>query len=578
MAPKLQQLRPAGCVLLALALPALLVALIRPTEIDPAEIERSLGARMGAAVEVDAAERHLLPWPALELHHAETSVPGPWSWPLGARVRRMVYRGRFLGWDPAPEGGGDVFLEGIELHCGPLDLVGGRVEVEKHGRRMHVKGRALGRWGGSLELRATLGGEAGPRAAEIQLYLAQLELALLRPLLGERASRRGALELSGLVTLTGSPDADQRLAVDLTARAPRAEGMGHWLQTHIDGALQLREGRFESGERLHARAEVRSLGAGGDRRTIHGPVELWVELIGDWDSGELRLEADLTQLRVRAGRWFDKPAGAAGRLRYHGRWMDGGMRSGRGDLELGDLTVRLERSGSGGVAGWRLHAPRLPLESLREYVPTLRGIAPGSATSLALEATWDAEAGLNGRLVLRDLRVPTGAWPVELPFARIDIGPDVLRAEIPELRLAGQRLDLVGSLEWIPTAGRLRLATRVHADEIDLDPLAELVRAPGGRDGSKEGRTGAAWTAPVRDLLRRVRADPRTLTRLQIEPAIVEVGHLHGLGLDFSDTRFRLRLEDQRLELERSSLVSREGARHFVLDLNGWLPRLTASD
>jgi hypothetical protein len=78
-------------------------------------------------------------------------------------------------------------------------------------------------------------------------------------------------------------------------------------------------------------------------------------------------------------------------------------------------------------------------------------------------------------------------------------------------------------------------------------------------------------------IVQALRAHPRMLARLQIEPAILEVGHLTGFGLDTADARFRVELSDRFLRLEQSDRSSLDRPRRYALDLSAWVPKLTES-
>ncbi|MCZ6571480.1 MAG: hypothetical protein O7B23_15120, partial [Deltaproteobacteria bacterium] len=156
---------------------------------------------------------------------------------------------------------------------------------------------------------------------------------------------------------------------------------------------------------------------------------------------------------------------------------------------------------------------------------------------------------------------------------RIDLTPDAAHFQAPRLLLAGQSMSVDGALEWLPATGRTHVSLILGADDLDLEPIMDLTAplwARGGDDSIPDTSEDIAVA-----VVQALRAHPRLLARLQINPAILEVGHITGFGLDARHARYRLELVDQVLRLEEGKRSSQIPEHRYVLDLKSWLPIIT---
>ena len=125
------------------------------------------------------------------------------------------------------------------------------------------------------------------------------------------------------------------------------------------------------------------------------------------------------------------------------------------------------------------------------------------------------------------------------------------------------------------------MALSAEAHSLDLEILAELgaalLAAEGvaGEPSDLGRRRPTDWDEISVQVVRRVRKDADILSRLRIDPAVLEVGELRGFGLDATDAVFRVELADLRLRLERGGRATPGWGRRYALDLQAWVPKLT---
>ena len=286
------------------------------------------------------------------------------------------------------------------------------------------------------------------------------------------------------------------------------------------------------------------------------------------------VDADLDKLRLRIANVLEKPADAPGAARYEVYWAPNGNHSSLGLLELGGMSVRLDRMSSKASAGWRLRSLSLPLAELRQYVPALHVMPDPARGELAIDILWRPERGIEGEVVLRDVQLAVDAHSIEIPFASVSLTPDGARFRAPQVVLADQSMSVDGSVEWVPSSGRTHLRVTVRADHLDLESLMEVTAPLWARSEAAAPRSG---TDMGTELVLALRSRPRLLARLQIDPAILEVGRLTGFGLDAADARYRLELSDKVLRLEQGNRSSRAPQHRYALDLRSWVPKLTES-
>jgi hypothetical protein len=175
--------------------------------------------------------------------------------------------------------------------------------------------------------------------------------------------------------------------------------------------------------------------------------------------------------------------------------------------------------------------------------------------------------------VLRDVRLESEAGPVRVPTARVRFSPGRARLAGATLAVEDQRIALTGEASWPPSPAPLRLAFRVEAPELDLNALvprlSPWLHALAG-DGD---RAGSGWEELVVRLAESLRAHPRWLDRLEVDPARIRVGRLHAADLTLDDLDLQLLLRDGRVRVEQRD-ASLPAARIYALDLEAWMPRL----
>jgi hypothetical protein len=559
-------------VLIAVALAVGLLVVVPPARLQSNSLESVLSTRFGFPVQAGSAQWLFDPWPGIELRQAVALPRGPGDWPIGLTARRVVFRGLSPLAEFGPGGTEEVSLAGVALRYGPLRLREARIQLLKRTDTLRIRGRALGTRGGSMEVRGELG-TGRPASEPLRVYLAALGIPLVDLLGIGPGPEWGNALFTGVMTVVGSPELGQKIQLNLEADAPREDGGGNWLESTIQGGWRLREGRFVSGEKVRIHGRVRDLGLGHELRVVHGGINLALELAGDVESGGVVVDADFEELHWRAGDWFEKNTDSPASLHYEFRWTPDGQQSGLGVFRLGSLRLRMNRLGPEGQ-GWEMRSTTIPLEELREYVPALRDLPVAIEGKMAVEARWSPEEGIAGKAVLQDARVTGGSEPLEIPLARLDLWPDALHMEAPELLIADQSVGVTGLLEWIPSPGRSRIGVAIQADHLDLEPLLAAASSLWNIGGTVEDGSAVSWSDAAEACVRRLRMDPQLLKRLQIGPATLEVDHLAGLGIDMNNARFRLKLFDQLLELEQS----RPGnARRYAVDLQRWFPKLTES-
>lgn len=555
-------------ILLALAV------VVPPARLHSLDLETSLAEHLGFPVHIESAHWRWDPGPTVELRDA-VAYPGVFhALPVAIRARKVFLRGipSLLGNESGAYG--EIELVGLDLSLGPLGLREAMVKLKSRASGLHVQGRAYGAHGGSVEISGSLGA-ADPTLNPLRVYLAQLDLPLLELLPPLAGLDQGPVRFSGVITVAGDLEQRQVFDFDLDGVGLRRESGGDWLQTKIRGRLVRQDGRFLSGEALQIRSEVRELDASRGLRAMHGGVDLELALTGDAESGRLVLDANLEELRLRLANLLEKPADSPGSAHYEAYWGPKGRRGSLGTLELGGLRLRLDRTISGSSSTWRLRSQSLPLAELRAYVPALHVLPESVQGQLTLDLVWRPERGLAGEVTLHDIKLELGSRSIKIPSGRIDLTPDAAHFQAPQLVLAGQSMSVDGTLEWLPATGRTHISVILGADDLDLEPIMDLTAPLWARGGHASTPDTSADIAVA--VVQALRARPRLLARLQINPAILEVGHITGFGLDATHVRYRLELVDRVLRLEEGGRSSRIPEHRYALDLQSWLPKLTSN-
>ncbi len=561
-------------VLFCAALLLVLAIVVPPARLHSLDLEASLAQHLGYPVHIAGVHWRWDPWPTVELRDVVAYPGGLDAMPIAIRARKVLLRGipSLLGEEP--ESYGKIEFSGLDLSLGPLGLRDAVLTLEDLPTGLHVQGRARGARGGSVEISGALGGP-DPALDPLRVYMAQLDLPILELLPAPPEFGQGPMRFSGVVTVAGDLEQRQVFNFDLDGVATRREGGGDWLQTTVRGRLARRDGRFQSGEALRIRSEVRELDASRELRAMHGVIDLELALTGDAESGRLVLDANLEALRLRLANALEKPADSPGSARYEAYWAPNGRRSSVGTLELGGLKLRLDRMTSESGSAWRLQSRSLPLAELRRYVPALQVLPENARGRLALDILWRPVRGVVGEVILNDVQLEFGPRSIQIPFGRIDLARNSAHFQAPQLALAGQVMSIDGTLEWLPSAGRTHIGVTLTADALDLEPIMDLT-APLWARGGTDSLPSTSEDIAV-EVVRALRSKPRLLARLQINPVILEVGHITGFGLDAADARYRLELVDQVLRLEQGDRSSHTPQRRYALDLQSWVPKLTES-
>jgi hypothetical protein len=564
-------------VLLGIGLLFAFAVVAPPGRLHGQDLEAALAQRLGYPVHIGDAKWSFEPFPSVELRDAVAYPNGPKALPIAIRARHIrLSRLPFLSMLERSSYR-EVDVSGLELRCGPLGIRDAVVKLEERRDVVRLKGRALGAQGGSIEISGALGGD-DPTLDPLRIYLAQLELPILDLLHALPDPGWGEMRFSGVVTIEGDLEKQQEIDLDLEGAGLRRGRGGDWLQTAVQGRLIRRGGRFVPGHRVKIHGEVRELASNRDLRAVHGGIDLWLDLAGDADSGHVVLDADLEKLRLRMAELLEKPADTPASVHYEAHWAPGGQRSAQGVFALGKLRVRVDSVNSRSFSGWRLRSLSLPLAELREYLPAVRVLPDPPQGEVAIDVGWAPDRGAEGEILLRDVRLLVEGQSVEIPFARIDLTSARATFEVPRLVVADQSLGLDGSLEWVPSPGRTHLRIKVRGDHLDFESLMKIAAPLWARGGtSSKAPQNLSGTEMGTAIVQALRAQPRMLSRLQVEPAILEVGRLTGFGLDKADARYRLELSDRFLRLEQRDRASLDRPRRYALNLSAWVPKLTES-
>jgi len=549
-----------------------------PASLHGPDVETALAKRLGYPVEISGAHWRWDPWPAVELRDAVAHPRGSAAaLPLTVRSQQVLIRGLPFGLRADQSPYRAIEFSGLELHSGPFGLRDAFISLEDRRDIVELKGRALGTSGGSIEISGTLGGR-DPKANPLRIYLAQLELPVVELFETPPDAGWGNVRVSGVVTIEGDLDRRQEIDFDLEGAGLRQEGIGDWLRTLVRGRLIRQGGRFVAGNPVRVSAEVRELGAARDLRVVHGGIDLSLDVEGDTNSGHVVVDADLEKLRLRLGSWLEKPSNTPGSIRYEAHWAPAGHWSGNGTFELGKLRARVDGVSMGKFAGWRVRGLSLPLSELQAYVPALRVLPRPPEGELELDLHRTLGGGTEGQVWAKGVRLSMGSQSIKIPRARIDLVSDRAVFEAPKLVVGGQTLSLSGSIEWVPSPGRLHLRLDVRAGQLDLERLMAVASPLWGGDGKSTGPAGPnASTEIATAIVQKLRAHPRMLTRLQIESAVLKADRLRGFGLDTKNAHYRLVLVDRLLQLEQASGSGSQGPTRYALDLQGWVPKLTQS-
>ncbi len=554
---------------LALGLPVVLLLVLPPARIESQTLETLLAQRLGFPVRVGSAAWRLSPWPILEVHDAVAFPEVPGHWPIGLSAERVLCRGMSPWRANERPDGEEIALSGLDLRYGPVGVRDAQLVVRHDTAGLRIEGRARGTWGGSVKVVGTLGiDELAPEP--LRIYLSHFEVPPPHRLLPVPWDW-GTTRISGVVTVTGGSKAGHRVELDLTTATRRAEGPGDWLETTIQGDALFRDGRLQPGPPLRVRASVRELGGGKEMHALHGDVDLAVELLGSLAAGLLTVEADLAGLRVRSGRWLEKPAGVAASLHYERSWSPGARGREQAILRLGALELSLEPVAREEGAGWRMRSKAVPLGELHRHVPAVRALPAALTGTLDLDGLWHPERGLTAQVAVRHARAESESFSIAVPSARLELAPDRFHLRAATVRLGDQNLELEGSLQRLAASGREKITLSIRARALNLVPVAELAALFWGDE-----EPIVTWEDLAREVVLTVRSYPGLLERIELEPAILTLGRLYGLGVAIPDARYRLTLVDQMLKIRTLGTCTPDPCPRYAVDLSRWLPKLTS--
>lgn len=566
------------CACAAGVLGALLLAAIAlpPFEVEVRGVESELAERLGCALELGSAAWGLGPWPELRLTSALADPELLGGMPIRVRVERA--------WIPArmPFGlasaAGEAQLEGVALDAGPFALRGGRFTLAETPFGTSLEGRASGALGGFVEVSGTLE-PAVPEAPPLRIYLDRLRVPAPVPSSLLTASglpapeAAGMLVISGVVRARGSPAEGREVELDLRLHGLRAEGGGEWLRLRVRGDVRASDGRFVSDAPLELDGELLDVGGVDQLHVFRGRVRGQATLSGHVARPRLELVADLSDLRVRTGGWFEKAAGEAARLVAAGRWSRGELTHATADLRVAGARVSIERDPHAGPGAWHLESSWVPLGWVASHAPFLRRLEAELDGRARLQA--DLGAGRTRALVeLRELRGRLAGRPLESGAVELRLRPRAVSMTVARLRFAEQEIDLAGRVDWDPEPGPIRVSLEANAEELDLGPLGEALLPIVSPDGSKGSYTGPLLEELTRRAAKLLRGRPLLLRRLRVESALLYARHLRGFGLDLEDARVQTVLADRQLRVEHSDRSSRDEPRVYAVDLGRFVPRL----
>jgi hypothetical protein len=290
--------------------------------------------------------------------------------------------------------------------------------------------------------------------------------------------------------------------------------------------------------------------------------------VGPTDAPRVDLVANLSELRMRLGEAFDKPAGVPAFVRIEGRWSEGELRSARGRLDLGPTRVRIEQADA---KSWSFSTSWLSIERLRALVPAFDRLPEGLVGTVRASGRWEPERGVSGEVEVRDARLRLDDDEIRLASGRVHFDSDSIHLEAPGLQLEEQKLDL-----WVDYSGTvgdapLRLRVGGRAAALDLERVADVLGP----------LLGAPLVDPtLEDVLREVvselRARPRLLRRLEIAPSVLRVDRLRGMEMHADGALIRLEFRDQTLHLACADGEGGMPDQSVAIEFASWAPRVTA--
>ncbi len=548
---------------------AVLAVALPPMQLRRVEVQAELSRSLGVPLEIGDAVWQLLPWPELRLLNAEARARLLERLPLSVRVERAeVGGGGPFGLLAAGGAPGRIRLVGVELRAGPLFLRDGALELERDGPVLSLRGRALGAYGGWVDVSGALA-EGPLQAPPVRVNAADLDLPVPMPTALDAPGADARLRVTGVVSLRRAGDEGDELEVDLELHGLRPAGGGEWLDVPLRGRLIRHAGVLLPGTELSFEGWLRDLAGVAEPRAIHGPIRGRLVASGALDSLAVRGDLDASGLRIRVGDWFDKEAGVPARAELRGHVGATGLERAQVELRLGDLRARLERGGDG-VGEWRLRSGWTPVQAWLDHVPVLRRSAPEIRGHARLRAVRSAAGGEpHARLELREVAVGARGATLLAQAIGLDLAPHQARLEAIGLSVGGQRADLSGRATW--EADRpLHASFLLSAGELELEPLCDVV-APLLASGPPPPRGEEPWRTALGGMVRLLREDPRLLPRLRLESGTLRFERLVGLGLDSRGAEIELSIRDQTLRVAHRDSV---GSRRYRVDLGGWMPRV----
>lgn len=560
------------CVAVAVCL--VVIISIPPMVVRPRGLEAVLADRLGLPVKIAGASWRLDPWPLLEIRGALAHPSLSERYSLTVEVDRARLRALSAFGLGARAAVGFAELSGISLRLGELALRDGLLSLARSGDVVNVTGHAFGLQGGSLDLAGQIRLDR-LSGAPIRIYLTGLEIPIPASVGSLLEGGSGSVSVSGVVTISDDGEAGEAVDIDIHAEGRSSNRSGSWLEAEIRGRLLRRNDRFDPAGDLRVAVTLRQLDSGRDMRVLHGKTEIRVQLEGDLHSGRVLAEADLTDLRLRLGSLLEKTAGGPAEIQLESEWRRGGAPQTHVEISLGGPGLVLDLSSGDAGGQVKLGTRGLTLGALAAHVPAVRGLARIADAQIDVDATWSANEGLLGVAKLQSLVSQLDGRSLSLPLGVVDFSTDLVRVFAPGLSVEGQRVDLAGEIDWSPPSGPVYVRLAVRAGDLDLEPLAALlfpsiVGMNAGVPTSTEYRAVSIALAAVNEL----RARPRLLDRLHVEPAIFEVGHLSGLGITAEKTEYRLALSDQVLRIEQRTLGAKRPSSTLELQLEGWVARL----
>jgi hypothetical protein len=471
-----------------------------------------------------------------------------------------------------------MHLKGVAVDAGPLALRAGDFEFVDTPFGTRVEGRALGAFGGWVEVSGILE-PTHPDAPPLRIYLDGLQLPSPIPsgLLNASgllaADATGTVALSGVVWVRGGGPETRDIELDLRATGLRADAGGEWLRLHVRGRVGQVGGRLTPDARIEFDGELLDVGGVEQLRVFRGGLHGQLTLSGDLTAPRFGLVADLSAVRMRIGDWFEKAAGEPARVVVRGHWSGGEMSDTTAEMLVAGARLQIERDPLDPEDVWRLRSSWVPLGLIAKHAPFLRRIEADLEGRARLRAKLGPDVA-RARIELLGLRGSLAGRPLESRAVELQLEPAAISLTVQGVRFAGQELDLTGQIGWEPEPGPIRVALEASARQLDLAALGEALLPLLGSDDPENAEDAPLLDEFTRRAAKLLRSRPILLERLRVEPAILRVERLRGFGLDLENASVRTVLADRQLRIEQSDRTTRDRPRIYAVDLGRFVPRL----